>query len=89
VPPTTKRTIATTRALITIFFIGTKLLALDVIPREKKFIQNYVLVILISESSRGNTKLRRRVGNNLPVVSMDEPLGHRHTKVRSISTQGQ
>jgi hypothetical protein len=38
VPPRTKTTIAPKRALVTMFFAGTKLLALNVIPPEKKLI---------------------------------------------------
>jgi hypothetical protein len=89
IPPRTKTTIAPKDALVTIFFTGTKLLALDVIPRETKSNQNYLLVILIPELSRGNTNARSRVGNNLLLVSIDSPRHHIHTKVSSISTESQ
>jgi hypothetical protein len=89
VPRRTKTTIAAKRALITICFTGPKLLDLNIIPPEKKFIRNHVLVIQIPDSSRGNTNARRRVGNNLPLVSMGGPMCHLHTKVRSISTERQ
>jgi hypothetical protein len=71
VPLRTTTAIATKTALVTIFFTVTKLLALDVIPNSKKFNQNYVLVILIPESSRENTKARPRVGNKLLLVFRD------------------
>jgi hypothetical protein len=51
VPPTIKTIIATKRALVALFFTGTKLLALSLIPRKKNCNQNYVLVILMPESS--------------------------------------
>jgi hypothetical protein len=89
VPPRTKTTIATKRALVTIFFIGTKLPAFDVIPREMKFSQNYFRVILIPESSRENTNARPRVGNNVLLVAMSSPMCHMHTKIGRISAERQ
>jgi hypothetical protein len=89
VPVKTKTRIATKRALGSILFIGTKLLAFDVILRSKKCNQNYFLVIVISEISRKNTNARYRVGNNLLLVSMDTRMCYNHTKVGSISTERQ
>jgi hypothetical protein len=87
--PRTKTTIATKKALVTAFFTGTKLLTLNVIPREKRLNQNYFLGILIPELSRENMNARRRVGNNLPLVFMDSLMCLMHTKVTSISTEKQ
>jgi hypothetical protein len=64
-------------------------MTLDVIPREKIFSQNYFLVILIPELSKENMNARRRVGNNLLPVSINSPMCHMHTKIRSISTERQ
>jgi hypothetical protein len=64
-------------------------LALDVIHRETKFDHNYFLFNLIRESSRGNTNARCGAGNNLLLASIDSPMCHMHTKVRSIATERQ
>jgi hypothetical protein len=89
VSPRTKTTIPIRKTLVTISLTGTKLQALDVIPRNKKVNQNCALVILIPELSRLNTNARCRVGNNLLLVSIDSSMRHIHTTVRSISTESQ
>jgi hypothetical protein len=53
--PRTQTTVVPKRALVTIFFPAANLRALNVILPEKKCIQNYVLVILITELSHANT----------------------------------
>jgi hypothetical protein len=52
VPPRTKTTSSTGRTVATIFVAGTKLLILDVLPREETFNQNHFLAAIASELSK-------------------------------------
>jgi hypothetical protein len=45
--PRTKTTIATKRALVLVFFIGTKHLIVGLLPREQKFNQDDLRVMII------------------------------------------
>jgi hypothetical protein len=85
----TKTAIATKRALVTIFFTGMKLQALEIMPREKKSNQNYLRVVLISEPSKGIMKTRGTAGTKLLLVFRDVPICHMRTKVMSSWNEAQ
>jgi hypothetical protein len=57
----TKATLVTKKAIVTIFFTGTKLLILGILPRERKFNQGYFLAFVAPRLSKENTRARRRV----------------------------
>jgi hypothetical protein len=55
--------------MVTIFFTGTKLLVLGVLPREEKFNQNHFLEVIAPELSRENSNTKRRVDKKQLVES--------------------
>jgi histone-lysine N-methyltransferase SETMAR len=87
VPPRTKTTIGTKKAMVTIFFTATKLLVLDVLPRGNKFNQDYFLTIIAPELSRENTNSKRRVGNKPLLVHMDNSMCHNARKIEEYFTR--
>jgi hypothetical protein len=50
------------KALVTIFFTGTKLLVLGILPREGKFNQDRFLALIVPELLKENSNSKRRVG---------------------------
>jgi hypothetical protein len=57
----TKATIATKKAMVTIFFTWTKVLIPDSLHRERKFNQEYFLAFIAPELSKENTRAKRRI----------------------------
>jgi hypothetical protein len=59
-----KATVPIKRAIFAIFFIGTKLLVLDVLPHKQKFNQNHFLAMIAPELSKQNPNAKGRIGKN-------------------------
>jgi hypothetical protein len=77
-----KTTTATEVAMATGFFIGTKFLVLDILPRGQKFSQECFLAMTALELSKENTNAKYRVGNNRLVVHIDKSIGPNERKIR-------
>jgi hypothetical protein len=70
------------KALVTIFFTGTKLLVFGVLPREEKFNQYYFLAVIAPELLKKNSNSKRKVGKKEPIVHMDNSTCHYGCKIR-------
>jgi hypothetical protein len=73
-PSTTKITIAAKRAMVIIFFTGTKLLVLDVLPREEKSNQNHFLADIAPELSKKSSNAKRRIDKTQSIVHTDNSM---------------
>jgi hypothetical protein len=82
VPTRTKPTIATKKAMVTIFFIGLKLLIFDILPRECKFNQDSFLAFIAPELSNENAIAKRRLDSEQLVVHMDNSMCHNGGKIQ-------
>jgi histone-lysine N-methyltransferase SETMAR len=82
VPPRTRTTIGTKRAMVTIFFTGAKLLVLDMLPRDQKFNQDHFLAAIAPHLSSENSNARRRVDKKELLVHMDNSMCHNGRKIR-------
>jgi hypothetical protein len=71
---------------VTMFFTGTKLLVLDVLPREQKFNQNYFLTAIAPELSKENSNAKRRVHKERLVVHMDNYMCYNGRKIQEYFT---
>jgi hypothetical protein len=87
VPPRTKITDTTKRVLAVIFFTGTKLLVLNVLPRERKFTHNHFPPIIAPELSKKNTNAKRRVGKSKLAGHRNNPMCHNWRKIREYFTR--
>jgi hypothetical protein len=65
-----------------LFFTGTKLLVLDVLPREEKFNQNHFLAVIAAELSKENSDAKRRIDKKQLVVHMDKSMRHNRRKIQ-------
>jgi hypothetical protein len=68
--------------MVTIFFTETRLLVLDILPREEKFNQNTFLAAIAPELCKENSNAKRRVEKNQPVVHMDNSMRHNWRKIQ-------
>jgi hypothetical protein len=82
VRPRTKTTAATKRATMTVFFTGTKLLALDFFPREEKCNQNHCPAVMAPELSKEESNAKRRVDKKQLVVHIDNSICHNGRKIQ-------
>jgi hypothetical protein len=70
------------RALVTIFFTGTKLLVLAVLPREEKFNQNHFLATITPELLKENSNFKRKVRKKELIMHMNNFVYHHGRKIR-------
>jgi hypothetical protein len=70
------------KVILSMFFIGTNLLALDVLLHQQKFNQNHFLGMIAPELSKRNPNAKRRVGKNQLVVHIDNSMCHNGRRIR-------
>jgi hypothetical protein len=73
--------------MVTIFFTGTKLLILNILPRERKLNQDDLLAFVASKLSKENTRTRRRVDMEQLFVHMDNCMCHDGSKIQQYFAQ--
>jgi hypothetical protein len=72
---------------VTIFFTGTKLLDLDVLPREQKFNQDHSLTAIAPELSKEILNAKWRVDKKQLIVHMDNFMCHNGRKIQEYFTR--
>jgi hypothetical protein len=73
---------------VTISFTETKLLALDVLPREQKFNQDHFLTATAPELSKENSNAKRRVDKKQLVVHIGNSMCYNGRKIQEYFTRG-
>jgi hypothetical protein len=81
-PPKTKITTGTKRAMVTTFLTETKFLVLNVLPPMQKFNQGHLLTMIAPELSNENPDAKGRLHKNQLVAHMDKSICCHERKIR-------